>query len=121
MNKAEQCQADIDAARRVVDSVNVHIEASGIDAYGRWVAIRLSDGGSDGILYDKKADAMRYQLHEDQCAYVCIPPGGMEAGDALQWLLASRKLIQNGHPTLKARMMDPDSHVVFREPIIRRL
>lgn len=36
------------------------------------MAFRLSDGGSDGVLYDSKRDAVRHQFTESQCAYVCF-------------------------------------------------
>lgn len=39
---------------------------------GRWVAISLSDGACDMHLYDSKAEAIRFQLHETQCAYFCF-------------------------------------------------
>ena len=63
-----------DRTRRAYDQIMTHVHGLGEEAAGRWVAIRLSDGGSDGVLYDSKPDATRHQLHEKQCAYVCIPP-----------------------------------------------
>jgi len=60
-----------DAAKRASDIIN------GYRAFVPWdelihkvVAIRLSDGGSDGVLYDSKRDAVRHQLDEFLCAYV---------------------------------------------------
>ena len=66
-----------DAARRLSDTITMHVTALGFAAAGQWVAARLSDGGSDGRLYPDKATAVRFQLHEYQCAYVCITPDGM--------------------------------------------
>jgi hypothetical protein len=37
-----------------------------------WIAIRLSDGGSDMVIYDCKRDAVRFQVHEKQCVYFCF-------------------------------------------------
>jgi hypothetical protein len=38
----------------------------------KWVAIRLSDGGYDGNLYDSRDDAISHQLDERFCAYVAM-------------------------------------------------
>lgn len=38
----------------------------------KWMAIRLSDGGYDGSLYDSKRDAVRRQSDEFLCAYLCF-------------------------------------------------
>lgn len=56
-----------------------------------WIAVRLSDGGSDGNLYPSKGDAVRHQLVREQCAYIRIPPTGMnpaEAENQLKWVRA---------------------------------
>jgi hypothetical protein len=37
---------------------------------GKWLAVRLSDGGTDGVAYDTRREAIRHQLHETLCAYV---------------------------------------------------
>ena len=60
--------------------MDVHVAALGLlgpdSAAGKWVALRLSDGGSDGVLYPTREDAMRHQLHVQWCAYLLIPPTG---------------------------------------------
>lgn len=101
----EKAQADLDAAQRMSDQISLHLVAQhdSWDAVGKWVAIRLSDGGSDGSLYDTRDDAIRHQLHEFQCCYVKIPPQGMPAKDALRYLQINRKLYDNGF-----RMTDPE-------------
>lgn len=71
-----------DAARRASDTINMHLLADREGNNGRWVAIRLSDGGSDGKVYDCKCDAIRFQLHEKQCVYVQIQPVGLDYRDA---------------------------------------
>lgn len=71
-----------DAARRASDIINIHLLADPAGNAGRWVAIRLSDGGSDDVLYDCKCDAMNRQLHETQCVYVQIQPEGLSARNA---------------------------------------
>lgn len=98
-----------DEARRCSEAVNIHLQTQGHWAIGRWVAIRLSDGGSDMVMYDKKADAVRHQLHEFQCAYVCIPPHGMSAKDAEGFLRVTRHMYDKG-----VRLADPDKPVIER-------
>lgn len=71
-----------DEARRASDIVNLHLVVDPAGNTGRWVAIRLSDGGSDNVVYDCKCDAKRHQLHEKQCTYVQIQPTGLSAKDA---------------------------------------
>lgn len=64
-----------DAARRASEMVNVLIARDRELALHCWVAIRLSDGGSDGVLYEHRHDAVAHQLHETQCFYLKIQPG----------------------------------------------
>lgn len=89
-----------EAGRRCSDIIAMHIVAG--DA-GRWAAIRLSDGGSDGIAYDTKSDAIRHQLHETLCAYVRIPRDAMPAAEATRFLGINRMLYDKGY-----RLADPD-------------
>ena len=98
-----------DEARRCAEAVNLHVSVDPIGSIGRWVAVRLSDGRSDGNLYDTKADAVRHQLYETQCAYVCVPPGGMPVADAQVYLRAMRQLYDAGY-----RLADPHKHVTMR-------
>lgn len=102
----ETPQQERDAARRCSDAVNLHLTIHGMDAVGKWVAVRLSDGGSDARLYDRKQDAVNHQLHENLCAYICIVPTGMPVEDALSFLRTTRRLYDAG-----MRLSDPDRHV----------
>lgn len=102
----ETPQADLDAAKRCSEAVNSQLTFKGTAAIGKWVAIRLSDGGSDNVLYDTKADAVRHQLHENLCAYVCITPDGMSVESALSYMRTNRKLYDKG-----MRLADPDKMV----------
>lgn len=63
-----------DSARRAADEINLHISALGEESHGKWVAIRLSDGSSDKVLYDSEASARGHQPHPSFCAYFAIPP-----------------------------------------------
>lgn len=99
-----------DAAHRLSDAVALALTAEGLNASGRWVAARLSDGGTDGKLYASKAEAIRFQLHEDLCAYVCIPPTGMTPRQAENYLSFTRRLYDAG-----LRISDPDREVIAPE------
>lgn len=104
-----------DAGKAASDAINMHVAALGVSgAVGKWVAIRLSDGGSDGVLYDLKADAVRHQLHEMLCTYVCIPPGGSTPEDMTRFLAITRNLYDNGF-----RMSDPDAPEPLSRPDVQ--
>lgn len=94
-----------DAARRCSDIVNLHV-ANG--DWNRWIAIRLSDGGTDGLTYDTRADAVRWQLHETLCAYLLIPPTGISPRHADSYLETHRKIYDGG-----MRVIDPDREIVM--------
>lgn len=93
-----------DAARRCSDIIRMHIVAGQV---ARWAAIRLADGGSDGVAYESRAEAIRHQLHEQQCCYVCIPPDDMSPKAAETYLRIHRQLYDSGH-----RLADPDAEVI---------
>lgn len=61
-----------DRAKRAYDHLHLLHTIHGDDVAGRWVAISLSDGRCDMHLYPTKSDAVRFQLHETQCAYFCF-------------------------------------------------
>jgi hypothetical protein len=96
-----------DAGKRCSDTIALHILAG---KAGWWAAIRLSDGGSDNTAYATKRDAIRFQLHETQCAYVCIPPDEMPPHDADRFMKINRDLYDNGF-----RITDPDDP---RTPVV---
>jgi hypothetical protein len=102
----ESEQDTLDLGKRASDTINLHVIGGNA---GKWVALRLSDGGSDGIPYDTRRDAIRHQLHEQLCCYVKVPPDGMPANDAMRFILVNRALYAAGF-----RLADPDDE---REPI----
>jgi len=99
------------AAHRCSDAVRLHIVCGNV---GRWVAIRLSDGGTDGVIYDTRAHAIAHQLHETQCAYVRVPPDDMSPAAAYSYLTTVRALYDAGIP-----LADPDRDVQM--PVRREL
>lgn len=85
-----------DFAKRACDIMNMHVLGKGDQSWGKWVALRLSDGGSDGVLYDDRDTAISFQLHPTQCAYLCIPPSGFTLKEIREFLTLSRKLYDKG-------------------------
>jgi hypothetical protein len=94
-----------DEGRRCSDIVNQHV--ANFD-WNHWIAIRLSDGGSDGVLYDTRRDAVTHQLHETLCAYLLIPPTGISPRNAASYLATHRKIYDGG-----MRVVDPDREVIL--------
>jgi hypothetical protein len=89
-----------DAGKRAYDIARSYCAFVDYDTRVRsWIAFRLEDGGSDGTLYDNKRDAIRHQLHEQQCAYFSFrgsPNGFASAKEAAVWLEYHRHVYSNG-------------------------
>lgn len=84
-----------DPAKRMSDIVMTHWLADPRGNVGRWVAIRLSDGGSDHVVYDDVARAAWEQLTYKQCAYVRIPRGGIGPNECDVILAYHRTVFDN--------------------------
>lgn len=84
-----------DKGQRCSDLVKQHLLDDEEQARQSWVAIRLSDGGSDGVLYPDKLTAVAFQIHETQCAYLRILPGGIPPREATSFLYHTSQLYQN--------------------------
>jgi len=82
-----------DDARRASDIINMHIIAQ----RRGFVAIRLSDGGSDGSVYDTKDLAVRHQLHPQQCAYFQLPLTPVVPWECDVFLRYTRQMYAAGH------------------------
>lgn len=95
----EHTDADRDAARRISDTVTLHLTAQhydAVEATNRWIVARLADGVSDQALYDTKDEAMRFApkalgCFDVQCLYLQIPLTGMPASEALHLLKLFRQ------------------------------
>jgi len=94
-----------DAAKRCSDEINLHCAMGNI---GKWIAVRLIDGGSDHVAYDSRRDAIRHQLHERMCMYIVVPPDGMPPEHAIRLLALHRKVYDAGF-----RFSDPDGPEVI--------
>lgn len=86
-----------DAARRVSDAMTLHLLADGDGNWHKWVAFRLSDGTSDGVVYDTPIEAADHQLHYKQCAYIQIQRGGISPKAAEVMLNYYRKTYDAGN------------------------
>ncbi len=92
-------------AKRAHDHVMLIDAVNGPEAFGRWVAISLSDGSCDTKLYPTKEDAVRFQLHETQCAYVCLT-GIPTLGEMRYFLDTCEQLYDQG-----LKLADPATYV----------
>jgi hypothetical protein len=96
-----------DAAKRASDIINSYRAFIPWDELKqKWLAIRLSDGGYDGVLYDSKRDAVRHQLDEFLCAYICFRNlvGGATPKEMEIFLKFNRDAYDAGF-----RLPDPDA------------
>ena len=104
-----------DAAMRTAENVNMHYQALGWPAVGKWCAIALQDGGSDHVLYEHRVEAVRHQHHNEQWyCYVKIRPGAMGICEAEMFLEFHRKAYDAGF-----RLVDPEHPKGGREIILR--
>jgi hypothetical protein len=108
-----------DSAKRMADAVNFHLLVEGFAATGRWVAIRLSDGGSDGTLYDRRCDAVRHQLDERLCTYVQVPGNTMTPREADAVLRFSRFAYDSGYRITSPE--DPEPIMPVRHEELSRI
>ena len=96
-----------EAGRRMSDRVNL---AAAAGDRGKWLAVRLSDGGTDGVTYERRQDAVRHQLHETQCLYVMVPRSGvMTPAEADSFLRSARAAYDAGF-----RFIDPEPDTTTR-------
>jgi len=97
----------LDAGKRASDTINLHRAFMNWDELKhKWIAFRLSDGGTDGTLYDSKKDAVSHQLNEFQCFYVAFRSlaGGSTPREMTKFLQFCRDAYDAGF-----RLPDPDS------------
>lgn len=78
---------------------------NGPEAYGKWLAISLADGSCDLRPYTSKQEATRFQLHETQCAYLCLN-GIPTLGEMRLFLDTNEELYDAG-----LKLADPNTYV----------
>lgn len=104
-----------DAAKRLYDTYALHRIADPIGNIGKFFAVKIADGKTDGVLYDSRLDAMRGQKHNEMyCAYVQIVPSTMSVCDAELFLSGWRKMYD-----ARRKMMDLDHRTGGMEIIPR--
>jgi hypothetical protein len=84
-----------DKGKRCSEAVKTAIYLDEETALRSWLAIRLSDGGTDGMAYPSKETAVAFQLTETQCAYLRIRPGGISEREATSYLYHTAQLYEN--------------------------
>ena len=111
-----------DAAKRVSDTYRLHKTAQGAAALGRFIAVALADGTSDGVLYDTKTDAVRHQHHNEMWfAYVCIGPHDMAPCEAEEFLATVRLFYDAGIPMQDPREVIARSTVEDQRSLVRSI
>jgi hypothetical protein len=106
----------VEAGKRVSDTLNQKLHD-----YGWWeikrkfMAFRLQDGTTDGVLYDTKRDAVRGQSNEFHCAYIRFVglAQGAQPRECAVFLKYNRDLYDKGF-----RMPDPDDVAGGRDIIM---
>jgi hypothetical protein len=97
---------DLDAAKRLSGIVNSMVVLHPTDVViNSWIAVSLADGGTDGVLYDSRANAVKHQIHETQCAYLSLraAPAGMGVQEAYVYIKFHRDAYNAGY-----RLTDPE-------------
>lgn len=94
-----RCVVITDAAKRMSDRLNLMLIAQPWEILKTsWMAFKLADGDSDGVLYDTREDAIKHQLHENLCAYFFMRTalGGVTARDCQLFLDVHRQVYDAG-------------------------
>jgi hypothetical protein len=97
--------ASLARAQRAMEHIQLFRMVHGSDAEGKWLAISLADGSCDQKPYASKREAVRFQLHETQCAYLCLT-GMPTLGELRMYLDTNEELYDAG-----MSLADPDTYV----------
>jgi len=91
-------QEEIDIACRARDAHNLHISALGRrEAAGKYIAIKLEDGSSDGVLYDTRNDAVRHHRNRaNRYFYWRINPVAQTMRQSWVLIYYKRQMSRNG-------------------------
>jgi hypothetical protein len=86
-------QADLDAAKRLSDTVALHLVADFERAIRSVIVVRLEDGSTDDTLYDSWDDACAKGTPDPRWfAPLRITPDGINERDARLWIRANKML-----------------------------
>jgi hypothetical protein len=103
----DKCITIDDAAKRMSGIINSLIAFNDpFELRNTWLAIRLADGGFDGNLYATREEAIKHQLDERFCAYICMGTvmNGSKPLDAAIFLEFHRQAYDAG-----MRLHEPDA------------
>lgn len=107
----------VDAGKRASDHINIHINfGQWSDLVTKWMAVKLADGGSDGVLYDSFREAASHQFSENLCAYFTFKSCGgnaVTARDIGLWLQFWRDAYKAG-----IRAVDPEQKDGGKMPLM---
>lgn len=96
-----------DAAKRASDAINAYRTFIPWDELkNKWIAIKLADGSHDGTLYDSKQAAVKHQLDEFLCAYICFR--NLQAGSSPREMELFLRFNRDAYDA-GFRLPDPDS------------
>lgn len=114
---SEECpegvrQEEWDSARRLADTVNVHVHAvlaGGDRTKPAYVAIRLQDGSSpdNGTLYDSREDASFHMRHETAVFFLKVDRELITPQLALMQLQIYRKANAAGYQVGRTEVLVP--------------
>lgn len=92
-------------AQRAHEHLALYQMVHGSEGMNRWLAISLADGSCDQKPYATKAEAVRFQLHETQCAYLFF--NGMPLLKELRFFLDTCEELYDAGMSLA----DPNTYV----------
>lgn len=92
-------------AQRAHEHLSLYQLVHGAEGMNRWVAISLADGSCDQKPYATKAEAVRFQKRETECAYLFLN-GLPTVGELRYFLDENERLYDQGFS-----LADPDTYV----------
>lgn len=111
-----RCIIVTDAARRMSDQINGRLTFyNPWDIRNKYMAFRLTDGWSNGDVYDTKLDAVKHN-DEKLFAFFCFRAamGGVKPKDCQLFLNMNRHAAEHG-----GHLADPDQANGGPQPIVR--
>jgi hypothetical protein len=92
-------------ARKAHEHVGLYRAIHGDEGFNRWLAISLADGSCDLKPYATKAEAVRFQRREQECAYLFFT--GMPTLGELRLYLDTCEQVYDAGLSLA----DPDTYI----------
>jgi len=94
------------SGKRMAERINLMVISHPWDTLvNSWMAFKLADGDTDGVLYDTRQDAVTHQLDERWCCYFCMrnAVGGVNELDCQLYINLHRQVYDAG-----GRLTDPE-------------